>query len=49
MAVDVRKATGCNSLEHWLQDPMHVYVQQNVAYVAGTRQHEFANGFFVKK
>ena len=28
---------------------MHVYVRQNVAYVAGARQHEFANNFVVKK
>lgn len=43
------KAMGYNSLEHWLEDPQHVYVGRNMVYVAGARQHEFANGFTVKK
>lgn len=53
LRVDVHKgnlkAMGYDSLEHWLEDPQHVYVGRNVVYVAGARQHEFANGFTVKK
>jgi hypothetical protein len=40
---------GYGSLEHWLEDPQHVCVGHNVVYVARTRQHEFVNGFSVKK
>lgn len=51
--VDVHKANlkarGYDNLEHWLEDPQHVYIGRNVVYVAGARQHEFANGFAVKK
>ena len=51
--VDVHKANlkamGYNNLEHWLEDPDHVYVGRNMVYVAGARQHEFANKFSVKK
>lgn len=51
--VDVHKASlkamGYDSLEHWLKDSNHVYVGRNVVYVAGARQHEFANCFAVKK
>jgi hypothetical protein len=43
------EAMGYDNLEHWLEDPQHVYVGRNVVYVAGARQHEFSNGFTVKK
>ena len=47
--VDVHKAMGYENLEHWLEDPQHVYVGRNVVHVAGASQHEFANRFSVKK
>lgn len=51
--VDVHKANleamGYDNLEHWLEDNQNVYVGREVVYVAGARQHEFANGFTVKK
>ena len=51
--VDVHKANlkamGYDNLEQWLEDPHNVYVGHNMVYVAGARQHEFANRFFVKK
>lgn len=43
------KAIGYDNLEHWLEDPDHVYVGRNMVYVAGARQHEFANRFGVNK
>ena len=43
------KAMGYDNLEHWLEDPDHVYVGRDMVYVAGARQHEFAKGFSVKK
>ena len=49
--VDVHKANlkmmRYDSLDHWLEDSQHVYVGRNVVYVAGARQHEFANGVYV--
>lgn len=37
--VDVHKANlkamGYENLEHWMEDPQHVYVGRNVVYVAG--------------
>lgn len=51
--VDAHKANlkmrGHDNLEHWLEDPQNVYVVRTVVYVAGARQHEFSNKFFVKK
>jgi hypothetical protein len=31
-------AMGYDSLEHWMENPQHVYVRRNVVYVAGARQ-----------
>lgn len=51
--VDVHKVNlktmGYNSLEHWLENPQHVYVGRNVVYVARAMHHEFSNKFSVKK
>ena len=51
--VDVHKASlkimGYDNLEHWLEDPRHVYVGRNMVFVKGARQHEFANPFSVSK
>ena len=52
--INCRKANlnkiGYNDLEHWLEDPNHVYIGRNmVFYVKGAVASKWANPFSVKK
>ena len=52
--VNVRKKNlnklGYRDLQHWLEDPNHVYIGRNMAfYVKGAVQSKWANPFSVKK
>jgi hypothetical protein len=40
---------GYRDLEHWLENPDHIYIGRTVRYVSGARQSKWANPFSRKK
>lgn len=44
------KKINYNSLEHWLENPNHVYIGRNMTfYVSGATKSKWSNPFSVKK